>query len=59
MQVNHSIETIEINLPVASNKDYVYIEFKFENAMSPKQLGISDDERKVILGLISAKFNYN
>jgi hypothetical protein len=45
-----------IKLPDKIIKDYVSLEFKLVDAKSPKELGVSDDNRKLAVGLTSANF---
>lgn len=46
---------IMIDVPL-SNRDYVMIEFKLPDAVSPKKLGIGDDHRPLGIGLESFMF---
>ena len=49
---------IDIPLPSSvSNSDYLKLEFKMLNPASPKAIGISDDDRQLGIGAISAVFN--
>ena len=54
---NFNHNQIDIDLPKDSlAKGSVLIGFKFMNAVSPQQLGVGTDSRKLALGLISAEF---
>jgi len=51
------INQIDVPLPASLlNKEYFKLEFKIRNPASPKDLGISEDDRQLGLGLISAVF---
>ena len=52
-------EINQIDIPLSAsllNKEYFKLEFKIRNPASPKDLGISEDDRQLGLGLISAVF---
>ena len=36
--------------------EYLAIEFRFRNPEIPKEIGMSDDDRLLSIGLVSAKF---
>ncbi|CAN1500535.1 hypothetical protein MCEZE4_00484 [Burkholderiaceae bacterium] len=54
---NADTTNIELNLPKSSDKDYVTIEFKLPNNISPTALGIGADIRRLGIGLLSATFH--
>ena len=48
----------EIIIPIVQSKtkDYIVVELRTPDAISPKELGIGDDVRKLAVGLESAVF---
>jgi hypothetical protein len=49
---------VDIPLPQAVlGEQFIKIQFKMLNPASPKSLGISDDDRQLGIGLISAVFH--
>jgi len=56
IRLNKSTEIIEVPLPNNLYKDYVLIEFRFRNTVSPKEIGLGDDIRRLSIGLISGFF---
>ena len=54
---NAELNTLRIPLSAVSNKTgYVDVHFQFRNPITPKSIGMGDDERLLSIGLISAVF---
>jgi len=52
-----SNNTIEVAIPNELTKaNLIEIQFQFKNAFSPKSIGMNSDQRKLAIGLISARF---
>jgi len=55
--VNFNENTIEIDVPQSAfSLPFLKIDFKFESAISPKDLAINNDERKLAIGIKSIMY---
>ena len=53
---NSDMTQIELPIPQSLTEDYLIIEFKLPDNISPQKLGLGSDVRPLGIGLISAEF---
>lgn len=51
------IHSVIVKIPEQlTYKNFILVDFKFFNPISPREIGINDDERKLAIGIVSATF---